>query len=76
MSVLEAKNQLSKLVKATLVGEEVIIASNGEAQVRLVPYASSPGLRHWGIWGGRCAGVDQAFTEEADAEVGRLFGKP
>jgi prevent-host-death family protein len=35
--MLEAKNQLSRLVKAALAGEEVIIASHGQPRVRLVP---------------------------------------
>jgi len=44
--MLEAKNQLSRLVKAALAGEEVIIASHGQPRVRLVPCSESPGLRH------------------------------
>ncbi|HSO84089.1 type II toxin-antitoxin system prevent-host-death family antitoxin [Thiocapsa sp.] len=75
VNMLEARNQLSKLVKAALAGDEVIIACNGEAQVRLVPCMPSSGLRGWGAWGSRSVDVDEAFTEEADAEVGRLFGK-
>jgi len=74
VNMLEAKNQLSKLVKAAVSGEEVIIASNGQAQVRLVPCADSPGLRHWGRLAGQFADTDQAFSEGADAEVGKLFG--
>lgn len=37
INMLEAKSQLSKLVKAALEGEEVIIASNGIPMVKLVP---------------------------------------
>ena len=74
VNMLEAKNQLSKLVKAAVSGEEVIIASNGQAQVRLVPCADSPGLRHWGTLAGRFADIDQAFGDAVDAEVGKLFG--
>ena len=74
VNMLEAKNQLSKLVKAAAAGEEVIIASNGEAQVRMVPCAASPGLTHWGVWAEQSIDVDAAFDEEADAEVGKLFG--
>ena len=36
LNMLDAKNQLSRLVKAAMAGEEVIIASHGIAQVRLV----------------------------------------
>lgn len=52
VNMLEAKNQLSKLVKAAVSGEEVIIASHGQAQVRLVPCVVSPGLRHCGALSG------------------------
>ena len=74
VNMLEAKNQLSKLVQAALSGEEVIIARNGQAQVRLVPCAASPGLQHWGALAGQFEDTDDAFSEEVDAEVGRLFG--
>jgi len=37
INMLEAKNQLSRLVKAALGGEEVIIANNGKPLVRLAP---------------------------------------
>jgi prevent-host-death family protein len=75
VNMLEASNQLSKLVKAALAGDEVIIASNGEAQVRLVPCAPTPGLRGWGVWQGRSVEIDDAFTDDTDAEVGKLFGQ-
>lgn len=37
---LEAKSQLSRLVKQALAGKDVVIASNGEPMVRL---SRSPG---------------------------------
>ena len=37
VNVLEAKNKLSRLIKAAEAGEEVIIANRGEPVVRLVP---------------------------------------
>lgn len=37
--MLEAKNHLSGLVKDALAGEDIVIASNGEPMVRLVPVA-------------------------------------
>ena len=37
VNMLEAKNQLSKLVKAAQAGEEVIIANHGVPAVRLIP---------------------------------------
>ena len=51
VNMLEAKSQLSRLVKAALAGEEVIIASNGTPMVRLVPLATNGGLRGRGRLG-------------------------
>jgi prevent-host-death family protein len=48
VNMLDAKSQLSRLVKAALAGEEVIIASHGKAQVKLVPCASAAGLKRLG----------------------------
>ena len=73
VNMLQAKNNLSKLVKAAVSGEEVIIASNGHAQVRLTPCTASPGLRHWGTLAGQFVDVDAAFSEQVDTEVGKLF---
>jgi prevent-host-death family protein len=36
-NILEAKNRLSKLIKAAQAGEEVVIANRGEPVARLVP---------------------------------------
>ena len=48
INMLDAKSQLSRLVKAALAGEEVIIASHGKAQVKLVPCAPDEGLKRPG----------------------------
>jgi prevent-host-death family protein len=71
VNMLEAKSQLSKLVKAALAGEEVIIASNGTPLVCLVPVAKKGGLAGWGKLKRFAAAVDAAFTAEVDAEVAR-----
>lgn len=73
VNMLEAKSQLSKLVKAAVASEDVVIASNGEAQVRLVHCAPAAGLRHWGIWADRAIDIDAAFSEKPDTEVATLF---
>lgn len=73
VNMLEAKNQLSKLVKAAAAGEEVVIASHGQPQVRLVPCVPASGLRHWGVWANRPINIDAAFNERADAEVAQLI---
>jgi len=79
VNMLEAKSQLSRLVKAALDGEEVIIASHGKARVKLVPCGSSSGLTHPGSLVGDLVGltssqVDAAFSEDVDEQVARLFG--
>jgi len=71
VNMLEAKSQLSRLVKEALAGEEVVIASNGEPMVRLVPIASKRRLRGWGKLKKLAAAVDAAFTPEVDAAVAR-----
>lgn len=50
VNMLEAKNQLSKLVKAVIAGEDVIIASNGVPMVRLVPVKMKRKPRKLGAW--------------------------
>jgi prevent-host-death family protein len=41
INVLEAKNQLSYIIKVALSGEEVVIANRGEPVVQLVPLKSA-----------------------------------
>ena len=77
VNMLEAKNQLSRLVKDALEGEDVVIASNGEPMVRLVPVAKKGRLHGWGKLKRFRTAVDAAFTSEIDEEVARsLKGQP
>ncbi len=41
VNILEAKSQLSQLIKAAQAGEEVIIANRGEPVAHLVPVAAA-----------------------------------
>jgi len=50
VNMLEAKNQLSKLVKKAAHGEEVVIASNGVPMVRLTPVKPRGRARKPGAW--------------------------
>ena len=76
VNMLEAKSQLSKLVKAAIAGEEVVIASHGKAQVKLVPLAAESGLHQPGSLRadvphpGAC---DAAFSDSVEAEVSALM---
>ncbi len=49
-NMLEAKNQLSKLVQAALAGEEVVIANKGVPVVRLVKVGAQDFTRKPGAW--------------------------
>lgn len=71
VNMLEAKNQLSRLVKDALEGVEVVIASNGEPMVRLVPVAKKGRLGGWGKLKRFRTAVDVAFTSEIDKEIAR-----
>ena len=76
--MLEAKSQLSRLVKAALAGEEVIIASHGKAQVKLVACVAAPGLKHPGALAAASPALtpdqlDAAFSAAVDQDVARLF---
>ena len=51
-NMLEAKNQLSKLVQAALAGEDVVIANNGVPVVRLVKVGWRDFSRKPGAWSG------------------------
>ena len=78
INMLDAKSQLSRLVKAALAGEEVIIASHGKAQVRLVPCQAAAGLKQPGALVTASpdllpAQVDAAFSEAVDQQVSLLF---
>ncbi len=50
VNMLEAKNTLSKLVKAAIAGEDVVIANNGEPVVRLVRIDKPKTVRKPGAW--------------------------
>ena len=76
--MLDAKSQLSRLVKAALAGEEVIIASHGNPQVKLVPCAAADGLKRPGalaaaVPDGLAFRVYAAFSEAVDQKVAELF---
>ena len=76
VNMLEAKSQLSKLVKAAIAGEEVVIASHGKAQVKLVPVATESGLHQPGSL--RAAmphpeACDAAFSDSVEVELCALM---
>lgn len=76
VNMLDAKSQLSKLVKAALAGEDVIIANKGVPSVRLVPVSASQPSRKPGAWAHLNmaeAQITDAFCHETDAAMAKLF---
>ena len=62
-------------VKAALAGEEVIIASHGKPQLKLVPCSAAQGLqRHGALARIPTALVDAAFAEDMERQVSQLMG--
>lgn len=76
VNILEAKNQLSRLVKAAAAGREIVIASNGKPMAKLVPLAPRRRLGGWHTLDLGQAEIDAAFTPEVEERVARsLRGK-
>ena len=73
VNMLEAKNQLSKLVKAALEGEEVIIANHGKPVVRLVKLAAQPRTRGYGAWKHLGPLPDDWDSPETNAAIAKLI---
>lgn len=69
VNMLEAKNQLSKLVKAALDGEDVIIANHGKPMVRLVKLADQPKTRGYGAWKGQVEMADDWDSPQTNAAI-------
>jgi prevent-host-death family protein len=73
VNILEAKNQLSKLVKAAAAGREIVIARNGTPMAKLVPITRMRRLGSWGSLKVSRARIDAAFTKEVDEAIARTF---
>lgn len=73
VNMLEAKNQLSKLVKAALAGEDVVIANHGKPMVRLVKLADQPRTRGYGAWKHLPPLGDDWDSPETNAAIAKLI---
>lgn len=71
VNMLDAKNQLSKLVKAACEGEEVIIANHGKPVVRLVKLNDSLPNRGYGAWKHLAPPADDWDSVETNAAIAR-----
>ncbi len=68
-NMLEARNQLSKLVQAALAGEDVIIANKGVPVVRLVKVGAQDFSRKPGAWSGLPAAEADWDTPATNAAI-------
>jgi prevent-host-death family protein len=69
----EAKTKLSELVERAEQGEDIVIARNGKAAVRLVPVAGTSAFASVrGAWRGRLQ-IAEDFDELSD-EIAEAFG--
>ena len=73
MNVQQAKAQLSRLVDAAMMGDEVIIAKAGKPCVRLVPVGPAP--RQPGSAKGKAALTPAFFEPLPEAELGAWDGR-
>ncbi|MFM7140910.1 MAG: type II toxin-antitoxin system Phd/YefM family antitoxin [Alphaproteobacteria bacterium] len=73
VNILEAKNQLSRLVKEAAGGREIVIASNGRPMAKLVPLRPRGRLGGWRAIEAKQSAIDAAFTPEIERRVARSF---
>lgn len=73
VNMLEAKNQLSKLVKAAQAGEEVVIANHGTPIVRLVAVDAAKPVRKPGGWLDAKALDSDWDSPEVNQQIAALF---
>lgn len=73
VNMLGAKTHLSKLVEATLRGEEVVIAHRGKPVVKVVKVEVPPIKRVAGAWEGLMTEeqIDHAFSPKVETEMAR-----
>ena len=68
-TVHQAKTQLSKLIAATLAGEDVVIARGSTPVVRLTPLGGSKPTRRFGAYAGRFSLTEAFFDPLPDDEA-------
>ena len=72
VDMLKAKSQFSKLVKAALDGEDVIVANRDKPMVRLVKLADQPKTRGYGAWN-LVEMAEDWDSPETNAAIARLI---
>ena len=71
VNIHQAKTNLSKLIKKTLNGEDIVIAKAGKPVVKLVVHKEKLNPRKLGLWKGKVWMADD-FNDE-DPEINKLF---
>ena len=74
VNIHQAKTHFSRLVEKALAGEEVVIARNGRALLRLVPMETAQAQRVPGLSSGR-GSVSEDFDSPLPVEVLAEFEK-
>lgn len=74
VNIHEAKTHLSKLINATLEGEEVIISKSGQPLVKVVPYQPELESRCPGNWTGQVQ-MAEDFDELPEEFLKAIYGE-
>ena len=69
VTIHEAKTHLSRLIKAVLAGNEVVIARGKEPVAKLVPLENTKPKREPGAWKGKVWAADDAFDPLSEEEL-------
>lgn len=69
VTIHEAKTHLSRLIKAVLAGQEIVIARGSEPVAKLVPLEKARPKRVPGAWKGLVWASDDAFDPLSEEEL-------
>lgn len=75
-TIHEAKTHLSRLIKAALAGEEVIITRGKEPVAKLVPLETELPPRKPGAWKGKVRYTEETFEPWTPDDLGNWSEKP
>lgn len=75
-TIHEAKTHLSRLIKAALAGEEVIITRGKEPVAKLVPLETELPPRKPGAWKGKVHYTEETFEPWTPDDLGNWSEKP
>ena len=73
INLYEAKSALSRLVERAALGEEIVIAKNGEPRAKLVPLSRTRTRREPGGWEGGMV-ISEDFDDPLPEPFLKAFG--